>query len=233
MRPNAQRARSVIVLLWILLAIQLISLCLTYLRYEYATSVRDFLPSFVFDIWDRVLLANAVVKLLNAAISLAIIVVFICWFRRAYYNLHLLTDKLSFKEGWAAGAWFVPFLNLVRPYRIMKEMVEESQELLVDHKLADYNDARVRRVRTWWTFWIVNFIVTRFILRAELMSPTLETQIKLSIATMIMAVFGIIMILVTVRMINDYRDMEKLLPLVQKAEGRAIVLNDSDILDSI
>jgi len=233
MRPNAQRAKSVIVLLWILIVIQLISLVLLYLRYEYATSIRDFLPSFVFEIWDETVLATVVLNYLNVAVNIAVVVVFICWFRRAYYNLHLLTNKLSFSEGWAAGAWFVPFINLVRPYRIMKEMVEESQDLLVEHKLDDYNDARVRRVIMWWTFWIVNSIVSRFILRAELMSPTLETQIKLCIASMIMAGFAIVMTLITIRMVKDYRDMEKLLPLVQKAEGREIVINDSEILDSI
>ncbi|RZK31646.1 MAG: DUF4328 domain-containing protein, partial [Hymenobacter sp.] len=41
----------------------------------------------------------------------------ILWLRRAYYNLHQLPGiNPEYSDGWAAGAWFVPFLNFVRPF---------------------------------------------------------------------------------------------------------------------
>ena len=48
-------------------------------------------------------------------------IMFIRWFRRAYFNLHIVVNNLSFSEGWAAGYWFIPFANFNRPYRIMKK----------------------------------------------------------------------------------------------------------------
>ncbi|MET4105251.1 hypothetical protein ABIB60_000579 [Hymenobacter sp. UYP22] len=50
------------------------------------------------------------------------IVFFLQWFRRAYYNLRYLSGRPDHTDGWAVGAWFVPFLNLFRPYSIMKEI---------------------------------------------------------------------------------------------------------------
>lgn len=54
-------------------------------------------------------------------------IAFLTWLHRAYGNLRLLTAREPrFSPGWAVGYWFVPFLNLVRPYTILKEMWEHS-----------------------------------------------------------------------------------------------------------
>ena len=45
------------------------------------------------------------------------------WTSRAYRNLFALSvTDLRFTPGWGAGAWFVPFLNLVRPKQIVDDM---------------------------------------------------------------------------------------------------------------
>lgn len=52
----------------------------------------------------------------------------ILWVRRAYYNLHQLPGvNPEYSDGWAAGAWFVPFLNFVRPFTIMREVWQDTQ----------------------------------------------------------------------------------------------------------
>lgn len=83
---------------------------------------------------------------------------FIAWFRRGYFNLHQKVNHLNHSEGWAAGAWFVPFLNLYRPYQIMKEMVEESSFYLKTKGIKVRSDFG-GLVLTWW---ILN-ILTNFI----------------------------------------------------------------------
>jgi len=48
---------------------------------------------------------------------------FIAWLHRAYKNLSALgVADLRFGTGWAIGAWFVPFLNLVRPIQIVNDV---------------------------------------------------------------------------------------------------------------
>ncbi|HET7588882.1 MAG TPA: DUF4328 domain-containing protein [Solirubrobacterales bacterium] len=63
--------------------------------------------------------------------------VFIAWFYRAYKNLRRLgVQNMRYGEGWAIGAWFVPFLNWVRPKQIANDVWRGSE----------------RGVDTWW-YW--------------------------------------------------------------------------------
>lgn len=82
------------------------------------------------------------------------IILFLQWFRRAYFNLHQIPGtRLSFDEGWAAGAWFVPFLNLVRPYQIGKEVYEQTKE---QARSQDGNNALPG---LWWASYIIKIVM--------------------------------------------------------------------------
>lgn len=79
------------------------------------------------------------------------------WLRRAYYNLHQLPDiRPDYSDGWAAGAWFVPFLNFVRPFTTMREVWQDTQRVAW---------GRIVEPSTilgwWWTAYIVKIIVGR------------------------------------------------------------------------
>ena len=98
----------------------------------------------------------------NIAVYIVCIVLFILWFRRAYNNLHLSERaRIKYVEGWAAGAWFVPFLNLGRPYVIMHEIWKKTQE--ATHNLITYKSSKI--IGWWWVIWIINNIGTNFINR--------------------------------------------------------------------
>lgn len=50
-------------------------------------------------------------------------VAFLLWLHHAYANLrHFSLVRPRYTVGWAVGMWFVPFVNLVRPYSIMREL---------------------------------------------------------------------------------------------------------------
>lgn len=91
----------------------------------------------------------------------ATIIFFLLWFRRAYANLHRLENShsiLSYSEGWAVGGWFVPFLNLVRPYTIMKEIWNETQSNIPE-KLQRDGLVGSSLIGWWWAAWLVyNFL---------------------------------------------------------------------------
>ncbi|MGH9948077.1 MAG: DUF4328 domain-containing protein, partial [Pyrinomonadaceae bacterium] len=49
------------------------------------------------------------------------------WIYKAYRNLTpLRAYHQEFSPGWAVGWWFIPFLNLVRPYQVVREIYNES-----------------------------------------------------------------------------------------------------------
>jgi hypothetical protein len=50
------------------------------------------------------------------------------WCHRAYRNLPALgAGVVRFSPGWAAGSWFVPVLNLFRPYQVLRELWVQSR----------------------------------------------------------------------------------------------------------
>jgi hypothetical protein len=98
------------------------------------------------------LIAGLVVYLLGA-------VIFIFWFRRAYGNLRYLRGRMSHGPGWAIGAWFVPILNLFRPWQIAIETWVGSD---LDMRDWDTRGERAPRfVHAWWILWTLGTIGDR------------------------------------------------------------------------
>ncbi|PPK88737.1 uncharacterized protein DUF4328 [Neolewinella xylanilytica] len=171
LRPNAERANQAIYALYFLVAVQaglvLSSLSELYLLHRIAAD----------DIPDPTLinLADTIFQGLIAAYLLGLVIAattFIRWFRRAYYNLHELPVRVDHGEGWAAGAWFVPFLNLVRPYQIMQELYVKSDHLLRGHPLAEGLLGKRDTIGIWWGMWVIFSILSRVVAR---MSDNLDT----------------------------------------------------------
>jgi len=47
-------------------------------------------------------------------------IVFLCWLHLCYRNLRALAvDDPPYTPGWAVGSWFIPVLNLFRPYQVV------------------------------------------------------------------------------------------------------------------
>lgn len=92
------------------------------------------------------------IVVLGVLLSMVAGVVYLIWLYRAYQNLPALgVGKLEASPGWAVGYYFIPFLNLVRPYQTMVEIVRGS---------APQTDAMNGNVRTsivgwWWAGWIL------------------------------------------------------------------------------
>ena len=57
-------------------------------------------------------------------------VFFIRWFHRAHLNLTNFTDSsTSYNSRWAIWGFFVPFLNLVRPRQLMREVWDTTSRV--------------------------------------------------------------------------------------------------------
>jgi hypothetical protein len=94
--------------------------------------------------------------------AIASIVLFLVWMNRAAWNLRALRPGgvFGYTPGWCVGWWFIPFANLVQPYRAMKEIWQHS----------DAGDAygQVPQLLTgWWTMWILSEIGDRAAMKAD------------------------------------------------------------------
>jgi len=154
-RSNAALARWLVVLLLVAAAVDLVG-ALTGLRQIH---ILDSVASGVeysdaeIDAHDSLYAGIGIAQLF---VLVGVGTVFLVWFRRSYQNLSTLgAEHLESTPGWAVGGWFVPFLNLVRPYRIAKEM------WIVSHRAASYDDlldappVSFTPVSVWWGLFII------------------------------------------------------------------------------
>ena len=161
LKPNNKRAKRAITMIGVVLLCQfLLIICqITLAQFLGKVNLENGLDQ------ESILALEEVQQNLNLSFllwSVAFLissVTFIMWFRRAYYNLHQLLPYLRFSEGWAAGSWFVPFLNLVRPFQILRELFDESNELLQKHYGNKEIFASGQLIGVYWIGSILYYVV--------------------------------------------------------------------------
>lgn len=127
-------------------------------------------------IGDAVLEANdARQQLLGGLQLLAILVaapVFLIWLHRSYRLAgQVLGQPMKYTPGWAVGYWFVPFLNLVRPYQVVKEIWSVLTK-------ADANSKPLSLISWWWGAFLVSGLLGR--LAASMMQNAADVDSLLS-----------------------------------------------------
>lgn len=217
LRQNGQRAKNAITLIWIVLALEIVSLISGYFQYDLLQNVASGGA-----ISDETATANdtreQIIGLVFSIAYLFSAVVFIQWFRRAYYNLHLTVNNLSHTEGWAAGSWFVPIVSLYRPYQIMKELYHETEELLKSKGLSIHFNFHAGLLGWWWALWILNISIGQFIFRYSMKAESIDELTTSTMASMIGNIIGIPLALITVRVIKDYSKVEPMLFKIKDEE---------------
>lgn len=99
-----------------------------------------------------------IVGYVQGAVNLALTVLFLLWFYRAYSNLRVLgVPRLRFGPGWSAGAWFIPIFNLWRPKQIANDIWRGSDpDAPADQGDAWHRAAVPRIVHLWWALWVAS-----------------------------------------------------------------------------
>jgi len=128
---------------------------------------------------------------------------FVAWLHRAYSNLTLVgTRQVTYSTAWAVGCWFVPFLNLSRPYAIVDELWTKSAT-------KNTGEASTRGKRSpipglWWVALLGTAAVEMIGLRAGVVAPTFwKTYDILSLSA---AVFAIVLVRRVNRNQRSFRD---------------------------
>jgi hypothetical protein len=89
-------------------------------------------------------------------VFLACAIAFLIWFHHAHRNLSRGgLRRLSYSPGWAVGGFFVPFLNLVRPFQVMKEVFSGSVRLAEGGADGPPESARSPLVGLWWAAFLI------------------------------------------------------------------------------
>ena len=215
LRPNEQRAKTAITLLWIVLALEIASLISACLQYNLIQTVANGgdISSEAADAND---LRQQAIAIMYTLAYIGCAITFIAWFRRAYFNLNQKL-YLSQTDGWAAGSWFVPILNLFRPYQMMKELYVETRELLLQKNCSPVN-LGTTLLGWWWTLWIVSNFLGRFVFRYSMSAETVDEILTSTMANITSNIIGIPLALLAIRVIKNYAAVEPLLYQMEEEE---------------
>lgn len=210
LKPNAQRAKAAILLVYIVMALDVLSAVSGVMQYQLLERANG-IEGISTEEANANDLREQILGIVYLAANIVAIIMFIRWFRRAYYNLHQLPVSATYTEGWAAGAWFVPILNLFRPYRIMKELYTESCSFLQRREVSFTHLTSTAAVGIWWALWVLSSFIGQFVFRYTMRADTIDEMITSTIAGIIGNIVGVPLALVAAKVIKDYAEAEPLI----------------------
>lgn len=140
---------------------------------------------------------QGITALALAPIAISLFFVIGRWIFRAAWNVrHLGAKRLDISPGWAVGWYFVPFANLVYPFKAMKEI------WLASHDPARWREGSVGLLTAWWTLWISSNIIGNIALRMSLSAETHEAMLRVEQGGLLQSALSIPLSLVFIRIVR-------------------------------
>jgi hypothetical protein len=94
--------------------------------------------------------AVSVMNVVNLVLLLASGVLFICWISRARRNVEMWGPRFQrHSVGWAIGAWICPIVNLLYPFQITDDILNDSER--APHEARQTPPL----LRAWWTTYLI------------------------------------------------------------------------------
>jgi hypothetical protein len=155
---------------------------------------------------------QALFGLAQLGMYLTTAIVFLCWLSRAYRNLPALSKwQPEFGSGWAVGAWFVPLLNLVRPYKIVRETWwvsahPEEADLAGETHMTSVSPRGNFMLGSWWAVYLLMGFSGQIVFRLALEANTADKLLSASyvgIAADVLSAFGAILALAVVNVVTS------------------------------
>ncbi|HXL07384.1 MAG TPA: DUF4328 domain-containing protein [Gemmatimonadales bacterium] len=132
-------------------------------------------------------------------------VLWLVWLYRAYTNLVFVGSKrVRFSPTWAVGYWFIPFVNVVRAYQVMKDLWLRSDSR---NDRDGYDDLPAPvLLRGWWGMSVAWAVLEPVFTRLARDARTVE---QLSDATHVGIAVGAVGIVATVLAIRVVREIDR------------------------
>ncbi|MDJ1504825.1 DUF4328 domain-containing protein [Xanthocytophaga agilis] len=199
---NSERAKRVVIFFWIYLGAKILRIVSNLIQYWTLDLIQtgEYTENFWVE-WND--LQYGLIVILAGGINVGVIITFIQWFRRAYNNLQRAGYRINYSEGWAAGAWFIPFLNIVRPYKIMKEVWIKTQ-MTYASRIESHGI-----LRGWWILFLLRGWYDNATTRLSMKSETTADFIRDTQLDLFGSIFAIPAIIVTVMVIKQVSAFEE------------------------
>ncbi len=125
-------------------------------------------------------------------------VTFLKWIHQASSNCHRLgAEGLEYSPGWSVGYYFVPFLNLYKPFRAMKEIWQVST-----NPTNWKNNETIPLLNGWWTLWLLSGFLGHMSFRLSMSANTISSLQMSTGVSMLSAVVDIPLYLVAMSLVT-------------------------------
>jgi hypothetical protein len=141
---------------------------------------------------------QTVLALFELGVIVTTSTLFLIWFYRAHRNLPSFgVQELRHRQSWVVGGFFIPVLNLVRPYQVMKEVWWGSDPDLVPGTGKLPRQGAALPLLWWWSYLLMNVastIAMQLMIRGDdsLSGLRVATQVDIgaSAITIVAAIFA-------------------------------------------
>lgn len=192
------RALAVVVLLVSCIVTDVISAGSSFLQIQLLSR-----PSFTQHETELNDLREACVGLLVFVTYLATVIMYLVWLHRASRNLGALgVPNQRFSPGWAVGYWFIPFVNLVRPYQVVKEIWQGSEPPAEVDSTTIVPRRSSALIGWWWAMWLLSGAFGQLVVRLGLRAETSDEWITLSWCSIIACALDVLAALLCLRIVQ-------------------------------
>lgn len=212
--PNKKLANVVMWIMWLVLSTQLLGMLSHYMQYNLLTSALNG-ETVTTQMAEDNDFRHTLIMVIHYLAFITSAILFAIWFYRGYKNYHTRFKHPSYQKSWAIWGWVVPIASLFIPYKIMKEMYEDSKKKLVEFS-EDYSFINMTSLITiWWTLWILANFITNIVSKFFDDEETLQGLIDYSMAEIILGFFFVPAAIVTFKLIKDYSFIEEKLTTLE------------------
>jgi hypothetical protein len=151
-----------------------------------------------------VVLLRASMSLLTLGVYFATVIAFLMWLHRACTNLPAFgADRkyIRYSPEWAVGSFFVPFVNLVVPYRAVRELWQKS-EAVEQEFFPDVVASTPAFLPLWWALWLTSNIAGNVYLQVEMARASREIATIAGIISGILSIAAAGLAILVVREID-------------------------------
>jgi hypothetical protein len=132
-------------------------------------------------------------------------ILFLKWIHRANTNSRGFGARnMMFTPGWSIGYYFIPFLNLYRPYQAMKEIWKIS-----NNPAAWQNESGSPLLGWWWVSWIISIVLGQISFRMSLAANTVDSLKESTVMSIISAIVDIPLCIVGVSLVSAIFTQQK------------------------
>lgn len=189
--PSQGRAKTATILLWVTVGFStlttLFSLLIAMLIDLDDINATGTLPNWF---WP-VIGVTAVVGFAHFGVYVATIVFYLRWQYQAQSNLYAIQRPPEYTSGWGVGYWFIPILNLFRPYQNLRDVTAKSHPAQVAFPALG----------AYWACWLISNITAS--ISGRISEHALQVGVAFEVVSLILEIAAAFLLIRVMRYVVE------------------------------